>query len=112
MSKPSMIFVALLLWANPAFAQEEAPEAPEAEAVEAPAEEAPAAEEEEAEAPSEEEVVVEVPADEAEAVEDAVEAVDALQKGKYATFGALIMGILVFLWNKFVTPVLRRKEEE
>ena len=109
MSKPTMIFVALFLWASPAFAQEEAPEA---EAVEAPAEEAPEAEAEEGEAPSEEEVVVEVPADEAEAVEDAVEAVDALQKGKYATFGALIMGILVFLWNKFVTPVLRRKEEE
>ena len=117
------IILAILMVANPAFAQEpaleaeaEVPAAPEAEeaeaeAPEAEAPEAEAAEAEEAEAVEKvEQLVIEPPENSEEALEDAQDAVSAAQKGMWGTFGALIMGLFVFVWNKFFAGRARREE--
>jgi hypothetical protein len=114
-----ILFLLLLMFGGVAFAQDEG--APEAEATEeaAPAdepkadEEAPPAEgdaegEEGDEAPAEdgdkkEELPpVEVPASDEEAIGDVQDAVGALQTGQWATFAILLLGLLVFAYNKFI----------
>lgn len=52
--------------------------------------------------PKKELPAVAVPADEAEAIEDIQKAVDAVRTGQWATFLVLLLGLLVFLYNKFV----------
>ena len=99
-------FFALML---PAFAQEgdavPAPEAPAVEeaapATEAPATEAPATEAPAPEAPAGEVPEVSPPANTEEAIQDAQDAVSAAQKGIWGVSGALLLGLLVFAWNKF-----------
>lgn len=104
------LLTALLFLSAPAFAEdppavEEAAEAPSIESEEV-AEEAPA--EEAAEAPAEEPEkkveleAVKVPESDEEAIKDVQEAVNALQTGQWATLAILLVGLLVFVWNRFM----------
>jgi len=117
------IILAFLMMATPAFSQEPPAEAPEApvsdEAIPEVAEEAaePLPSPEPAtdvvvEEAQKSELVIDPPETTEEALEDAQAAVSAAQKGMWGAFGALLMGLLVFVWNKFLSPILTKKEEE
>lgn len=106
--------LALLSFMPTSFAQDVPADAEAEEVTEAPAEaedvpaEAPEAEgEEDAEEDAEEEKPeeplkpVDVPESDEEAIEDVQDAVSALQAGQWATFGVLLLGLLVFVWNRF-----------
>jgi len=83
-----------------AFAQDPDPApALEEAAPEAPEEETPAVDAE----PEKKEVVpeVDVPENEDEAVEDVQGAISALQTGQWATFAVLLLGLIVFGYNKW-----------
>jgi hypothetical protein len=116
-----ILFLFLMLFGGVAFAQDDA--APETEATEdaAPADDA-------AVEPEKEEVddakdgdekadeepkakkdgkakadlpEVKVPKSDEEAIEDVKKAVEALQTGQWAVFAVLLIGLLVFGWNRF-----------
>lgn len=99
----SILLTVLLLAFSPAYGQDVPAPVPEIEAPvpaaeeEAPVEEAPKADEAKKELPP-----VEVPTNQDEAIEDVQSAVNALQTGQWATFGVLLLGLLVFLYNQFI----------
>lgn len=124
----SSILFLFLMFGGSAFAQDDA--APETEATEEAATEeadAPEAEEpkadaekpkadaEEAEEPKAKAKAlpgVEVPSTDAEALKDVQEAVNAVQTGQWATFGVLLIGLLLFGWNRFTSMKAEKAADE
>jgi len=103
----SLLTLAALFSSTPAFAQDAPPAPATEEAAEAPATEeaaevpkdAPAADPKDA--PKKELPEVSVPATDEEAIKDVQEAISAVQKGQWATFAILLLGLLGFAYNKF-----------
>jgi len=104
----NLLTLAALFSSTPAFAQD-APSAPATEeAAEAPAPDAEAPKDAPApdaeapkDAPKKELPEVSVPSTDEEAIKDVQEAISAVQKGQWATFAILLLGLLGFAYNKF-----------